>query len=326
MRTVRTTSPSLTKRWPSCPSHERRHACWSAPIPAPARRPSCITSPTLGLEYSIGFPPAGHRQGTRSKRSRPRRGAPPSIPTAHPRDGAQVAELTAWMPVPTSRPGPRHGPRPAALARHECGSSPVRERPSSRRPIAADRRTTGGGSPASSPTPRVTRAGRLAALEVRHRQRARCRRPDPRPEGHRNAEPALPRLRPEPDLARGRRARHRPAHLDPNPGLRHQPSQPAAGNPNDSAYGSSPSPAASSAPAAEDASASPATGPGTTSSTPAGHNAPHRLNSHPQTLPPSSIRRTGEHSAGDHPHARPPSHQPRPINAHRSAELTKHRG
>ena len=41
-----------------------------------------------------------------------------------PRAGAQVAELTAWMPVPPSRPGPRPGSdRSTGLP--GCGSSPA---------------------------------------------------------------------------------------------------------------------------------------------------------------------------------------------------------
>ena len=70
---------------------------------------------------------------------------------------------------------------------------------------------------------------RLADLEVRHRQRARCRGPHPWPEGHRAAEPALPRLRPEPDLGRDRRPGRRPARLDPDPRLRPARARPTLG-------------------------------------------------------------------------------------------------
>ena len=51
------------------------------------------------------------------------------------------------------------------------------------------------------------------------------RGPHPRAEGHRPAQPAFPRLRPEPDLARNRRPGRRPARLDPDARLR--PAQPA---------------------------------------------------------------------------------------------------
>ena len=82
------------------------------PTPAPARRRSCTTSPTLGLEYSIGFPA---REGVQA--------AIEAIPEqawraaldgdGEPRDGAQVAELTAWMPTPTkpTRSPARFGPQ-----------------------------------------------------------------------------------------------------------------------------------------------------------------------------------------------------------------------
>jgi hypothetical protein len=49
------------------------------------------------------------------------------------------------------------------------------------------------------------------------------RRPDPLSERHRAAEPALARLHREPDLARARRPRRRPARLDPAPRPHPQP-------------------------------------------------------------------------------------------------------
>ena len=55
------------------------------------------------------------------------------------------------------------------------------------------------------------------------------RGPHPRPEGHRATEPALPRLRPEPDLGRDRRTRCRPARLDPDPRLRPARARPPMG-------------------------------------------------------------------------------------------------
>jgi len=51
--------------------------------------------------------------------------------------------------------------------------------------------------------------GQLTDLEVRHRRRARCEDADPQREGHRPDEPAVARVRPEPDLVPVRRARRR---------------------------------------------------------------------------------------------------------------------
>lgn len=124
-----------------------------------------------GLEYSIGFP---GREGVQA--------AIEAIPEqawraaldgdGQPRDGAQVAELTAWMPRPTkpTRSPARFGPQewPAGMriiAR--------RERP---HPGAQLRLTDHNGwriTCFATNTPRTAR-WRLADLEVRHRQRARC--------------------------------------------------------------------------------------------------------------------------------------------------------
>jgi len=125
----------------------------------------------LGLEYSIGFP---GREGVQA--------AIEAIPEqawraaldgdGQPRDGAQVAELTGWMPVPTkpTRPPARFGPQEwpggmRIIAR--------RERP---HPGAQLRLTDHNGwriTCFATNTPR-TAGWRLADLEVRHRQRARC--------------------------------------------------------------------------------------------------------------------------------------------------------
>jgi hypothetical protein len=123
-----------------------------------------------GLEYSIGF----QAQDTV-------KAAIESIPEqawraavdgdGEPREGAQVAELTAWMPAPTrsSRPGPIHWPSGMRVIAR-------RERP---HPGAQLRLTDHNGwritcfatnTPKSKKGPGWT----LAALEVRHRQRARC--------------------------------------------------------------------------------------------------------------------------------------------------------
>ena len=79
-----------------------------------------------GLEYSIGFPA---RDAVKA--------AIEAIPEqawraaldgdGEPRDGAQVAELTAWMPTPTNLPAHRPG-RPSN-GRPGCGSSPAANGP-----------------------------------------------------------------------------------------------------------------------------------------------------------------------------------------------------
>ena len=119
-----------------------------------------------GLEYSIGF----QAQDTV-------KAAIEAIPEqawraavdgdGEPRDGAQVAELTAWMPAPTRahRPGPQDWPdRMRVIAR--------RERP---HPGAQLRLTDHKGWRITCfATNTRGRGWTLAALEVRHRQRARC--------------------------------------------------------------------------------------------------------------------------------------------------------
>ena len=122
-----------------------------------------------GLEYSIGF----QAQDTV-------KAAIEAIPEqawraavdgdGEPRDGAQVADLTAWMPTPitqhrSSRPGPRDWPEGMrVLAR--------RERP---HPGAQLRLTDHNGWRITCFATNTRGPGwTLAALEVRHRQRARC--------------------------------------------------------------------------------------------------------------------------------------------------------
>ena len=123
----------------------------------------------LGLEYSIGF----QAQDTV-------KAAIEAIPEqawraaldadGEPRQGAQVAELTAWMPVPftqrrTSRPGPMDWPAGMRVIAR-------RERP---HPGAQLRLTDHNGWRITCFATNTKGPGwTLPALEVRHRQRARC--------------------------------------------------------------------------------------------------------------------------------------------------------
>ena len=118
----------------------------------------------LGLEYTVGF---GVQESVKT--------AIETIPEqawraaldgdGEPRDGAQVAELTAWMP-PTSRTGTSNDwpPGMRVIAR--------RERP---HPGAQLRLTDHNGWRITCFATNTRGPGwTLAALEVRHRQRARC--------------------------------------------------------------------------------------------------------------------------------------------------------
>lgn len=129
----------------------------------------------LGLEYSIGFPANG-----------PAQQAVQNIPEAAwvdaidsdglPRDGAQVADLTDWMPTPTAptrspaRFGPQHWPGTMRVIAR-------RERP---HPGAQLRLTDHNGwrvtcFATNTPIDPTARHGwPIQDLEVRHRQRARA--------------------------------------------------------------------------------------------------------------------------------------------------------
>lgn len=120
----------------------------------------------LGLQYSVGF----QAQDTV-------KAAVEAIPEQawraaldgddEPRDGAQVAELTAWMPIPTrsSRPGPKDWPTGMRVIAR-------RERP---HPGAQLRLTDHNGWRITCFATNTRGPGwTLPVLEVRHRQRARC--------------------------------------------------------------------------------------------------------------------------------------------------------
>ena len=123
-----------------------------------------------GLEYSIGFP---GREGVQT--------AIEAIPEqawraaldgeGEPRDGAQVAELTGWMPTPTrpTRSPARFGPQEWPAGMRVIAR---RERP---HPGAQLRLTDHNGWRVTCFATNTKGPGwTLAALEVRHRQRARC--------------------------------------------------------------------------------------------------------------------------------------------------------
>ncbi|QWF24546.1 IS1380 family transposase [Nocardioides sp. LMS-CY] len=124
-----------------------------------------------GLEYSIGFP---GREGVQAAiEAIPEQAWRAAVDSdGQPRDGAQVAELTAWMPTPT-KPGrspARFGPQEWPAGMRVIAR---RERP---HPGAQLRLTDHNGwrvTCFATNTPRSA-GWRLADLEVRHRQRARC--------------------------------------------------------------------------------------------------------------------------------------------------------
>ena len=125
----------------------------------------------LGLEYSVGF--AAHETVWTAVQAIPEQAWRAAVDgDGEPRDGAQVAELTAWMPAPTkptrspARFGPQHWPAGMRVIAR-------RERP---HPGADLRLTDHNGwriTCFATNTPRSAR-WRLPDLEVRHRQRARA--------------------------------------------------------------------------------------------------------------------------------------------------------
>jgi hypothetical protein len=124
----------------------------------------------LGLEYSIGF--AAHDPVRAAIEALPEQAWRAAVDgDGEPRDGAQVAELTTWMPTPTkpTRSPARFGPQTwpshmRVIAR--------RERP---HPGAQLRLTDHNGWRITCFATNTKGPGwTLAALEVRHRQRARC--------------------------------------------------------------------------------------------------------------------------------------------------------
>jgi Transposase DDE domain group 1 len=142
------------------------HRCWSARTPGPVPRRSFTTSPGLGLEYSIGFP--AHETVKTAIEAVPAQDWRAAVDSnGEPRDGAHVAELTAWMPTPVraTRPGPQDWPEGMRIIAR-------RERP---HPGAQLRLTDPHGWRITCfATNTRGPAWTMAALEVRHRQRARA--------------------------------------------------------------------------------------------------------------------------------------------------------
>lgn len=123
----------------------------------------------LGLEYSVGF--QAHETVKTAIEAIPEQAWRAALDgDGEPRDGAQVAELTAWMPTPltqnrSGRPGPKDWPAGMRVIAR-------RERP---HPGAQLRLTDHNGWRITCFATNTKGPGwTLAALEVRHRQRARC--------------------------------------------------------------------------------------------------------------------------------------------------------
>jgi len=120
----------------------------------------------LDLEYSIGFPALETVKA--AVEAIPAQAWRPAVDgDGNPRDGAQVAELTAWMPDPVkaTRPGPQDWPPGMRVIAR-------RERP---HPGAQLRLTDHDGWRITCFATNTQGPGwTLDTLEVRHRQRARC--------------------------------------------------------------------------------------------------------------------------------------------------------
>jgi hypothetical protein len=120
----------------------------------------------LGLEYSIGFPALETVKA--AVEAIPAQAWRPAVDgDGNPRDGAQVAELTAWMPDPVkaTRPGPQDWPEGMRVIAR-------RERP---HPGAQLRLTDHDGWRITCFATNTRGPGwTLDTLEVRHRQRARA--------------------------------------------------------------------------------------------------------------------------------------------------------
>lgn len=160
-------SATLAAALAQLPAHERGQVLVRADSGAASKAFFHHIS-ALGLEYSIGFPAQDTvKAAIETIPEQAWRAAVDS--DGEPREGAQVAELTAWMPAPFR--ATYRDPR----ANWPAGMRVIarRERP---HPGAQLRLTDHNGwriTCFATNTPRSAR-WRLAELEVRHRQRARC--------------------------------------------------------------------------------------------------------------------------------------------------------
>ena len=151
-----TRSRYSTPHWASCPNRCGL-GCWCAAIPGRACSRCCGTSTDLGLAYSVGF--SARQPVQDALAALPKQAWKAALdPNGHPRAGAQVAELTRWMPATLTGwpPGMR------IIARRE------RPHPGAQLHITDD----DGWRITVFATNTV--GGRIADLEVRHRLRARA--------------------------------------------------------------------------------------------------------------------------------------------------------
>ena len=208
-RPARTPPPTTwrcsTRRWrssrPRCgpATSTGRWRCWCAPTPPARPRSSPRTSPRAAWSS-----PSGRRWGTSTSPPRcallPKRRGPRPIRPASP-----VPPSTGCRSSPATAPGSPRPPACVDMSSWPPGTRLIlrKERP---HPGAQLRITDADGlrvtgfltntAPAARPP---ARRPRTAPPPPRPR-----RGPHPRGEGHRDAQPALPRHEPEPDLARHR--------------------------------------------------------------------------------------------------------------------------
>ena len=216
-------------------------------------------------------PPAGHRPGPQDPDPRRRRGRHPRVaglagraavvllgrvhPARHdPRRTRPRSPRPAWQPAYDADGRPRPAPgSPRSPGCWTCQRWPAGMRVIVRKRAPAPRRAAAAHRRRRAPADRVRHQHRTRRAPATRRPRTappppRPRRgPHPRRQGHRAAQPAAARARPEPDLVRDRRAGLRAHRLDadcsPSPST-----PPDGGNPNGCGCGCSPSPGASPAP------------------------------------------------------------------------------
>jgi hypothetical protein len=165
-----------------------------------------LARPGRRLHYSVGFTMTDEICDAVSKIP-PRAWTPAYDGDGQVRDGAWVAELSGLLDL-TSWPKGNAGHRPQGKTAPRRAAAVHRPR---RAPVHLLRHLG---------PDRAARRPRAAAPPP-----GTVRRPDPQCQGHRAAEPAPARLRPEPDLVPDRRPRLRPAGLDPD-ARSHRPGPP----------------------------------------------------------------------------------------------------